>query len=119
MDDIKVKLSEDFGVEIMKLADYLGKNKVNSAIITQIIKSGTSIGANINEAVCAESKQDFIHKLKISEKEAIETQFWLRILYRSNKLDENYFVDLMEKCSTLKKILSSIIMSTKQNLKSQ
>lgn len=119
MEDIKVKLSEDFGVETIKLADYLEKLKVNSAIISQILRSGTSIGANIYESVCAESKQDFIHKLKISEKEASETQYWLKILYRSKKLDEKYFNDLMEKCSTIKKIISSIITSTKRNLQSQ
>ena len=119
MEDIKVKLSEDFGVEIIKLADNLEKLKVNSAIISQILRSGTSIGANIYESTCAESKLDFIHKLKISEKEACETQYWLKILYRSKKLDEKYFNDLMEKCSTIKKIISSIITSTKRNLQSQ
>ncbi|MCH5228160.1 MAG: four helix bundle protein [Muribaculaceae bacterium] len=113
--DIKLELSEDFGVDIMKLSSYLEGKKCNMAIITQIVKSGTSIGANIYESLYAESDTDFIHKLKISQKEASETRFWLKILYRSGYIDNNYYHTLLEKCESLIKILSAIIKSTKQN----
>ena len=65
-EDLKVKLSEDFALEIIELANLLEEKSCNRAIITQIIKSGTSIGANIAESLFAESNSDFIHKLKIS-----------------------------------------------------
>ncbi|MCH5240209.1 MAG: four helix bundle protein [Muribaculaceae bacterium] len=112
MEDTKVKLSEDFGVDMMFLSDYLEKKKVHHAVISQVLKSGTSIGANISESLYAESDTDFIHKLKISLKEASETRFWLKILYRSNIIEEIYFNDLYEKCNALIKILSAIIKST-------
>lgn len=118
MDDTKVKLSEDFGVDIMGLSEYLEKNKVHPAVITQILKSGTSIGANICESLYAESQSDFIHKLKISQKEASETRFWLKILYRSNKIEEFYFKDLYEKCNVLLKVISAIIKSTQNRIPS-
>lgn len=78
MEDIKVKLSEDFGVEIIKLADYLEKLKVNSAITSQILRSGTSIGANIYESACAESKQDLFISSKFLKKKRAKRNIGLK-----------------------------------------
>ena len=116
MDDIKVRLAEEFGTDIMHLSDFLIKQKCNSAIITQVLKSGTSIGANIYEAIYAESNSDFIHKLRISQKEASETKYWLKLLVNTNYIDQDYFNILFSKCEVILKILSSIIKSCNKEI---
>ncbi len=80
----------------------------------QILRSGTSIGANVNEAISAESKKDFVHKLSISLKEARETKYWLNLLKDSNFIHQEIFDKSNKKCEELIKILSSIILTTKQ-----
>lgn len=112
--DLKSQLSEEFAVEIINLANYLQNQRCNSALITQVLKSGTSIGANIAESLYAESTIDYIHKLKISLKEASETRYWLKILLRANYLDRTYYDNLNGKCISLIKILASIIKSVQK-----
>lgn len=80
----------------------------------QILRSGTSIGANVNEAIAAVSKKDFVHKLSISLKEARETQYWLNLLKDSNYIDQEIFKKLNKNCEELIKILNSIILTSKQ-----
>ena len=80
----------------------------------QIIRSGTSIGANVNEAISAESKKDFVHKLSISLKEARETKYWLNLLKDSDYINQEIFNKPNKDCEELIKILSSIILTTKQ-----
>ena len=80
----------------------------------QILRSGTSIGANVNEAIAAVSKKDFVHKLSISLKEARETQYWLNLLKDSNYINQEIFKKLNKDCEELIKILNSIILTTKQ-----
>ena len=111
----KEEASEEFAVKIMELADYLTKQKINSAIITQVLKSGTSIGANISEAKYAESKADFEHKLSIAQKECNETLYWLRLLNRTKKIDESYYKVLYNDGSEILSILSHIIKKSKNH----
>jgi four helix bundle protein len=88
----------------------------------QLLRSGTSVGANVNEAICAQSKRDFIHKLSISLKEARETKYWLNLLKDSDYLAVDSFGVLNNSCEEIIKILSSIILTTKQryfNVKEQ
>ena len=80
----------------------------------QILRSGTSIGANIHEAVSGESKKDFIHKLGISVKEARETLYWLKLLKDSEYIIQDDFTRLSNSCNELIKILNSIILTIKQ-----
>ncbi len=80
----------------------------------QILRSGTSIGANIHEGIASESKKDFIHKLGISAKEARETSYWLSLLKDSNYIDSEQFNILNNNCQELTKILNSIILTTKE-----
>jgi four helix bundle protein len=80
----------------------------------QILRSGTSIGANVNEAISAESKKDFVHKLSISLKEARETKYWLNLLKDSDFISQETFNKSNKNCEELIKILSSIILTTKQ-----
>jgi four helix bundle protein len=98
---------------IVKYSELLVENK-KYEIAKQIIRSGTSIGANIKEAQNAESKADFIHKLKISLKEADETEYWLFICENL----ENYPKpdNLIEKLNSIIKLLNKIISTTKNNL---
>lgn len=103
----------DFSVRIVRLYQYLVSNHTEFVMSKQVLKSGTSIGANISEAMSAESTSDFIHKMSISLKEAKETIYWLTLLRRTDYLSELQFQSMMNDCSQLSKILSSIILTTK------
>ena len=104
-----------FAIRTTKFALHLqGKLGFSfSPVIQQILKSGTSIGANVREAEYAESKDDFIHKLKIALKEASETEYWLIVLHKSGYLDQEGFDSLLVDCKELLKQLISIINSSK------
>ena len=103
-----------FALEVVKTYKKLSQDKKEYVLSKQLLRSGTLIGANVNEAVCAQSKRDFVHKLSIALKEARETLYWLKLLYDSAYLNENIFISLQEKCIEINKILSSIILTTKQ-----
>lgn len=107
-----VELSFGFALEIIKYVELLEKNR-RYVIANQLLKSGTAIGANVREAQNAESKTDFIHKLKIAAKEADETEYWLLLCSRSGY--ENCG-GLLEQCNSISKVLSKIISSSKQTL---
>ena len=97
----------NFAKNIIKLCKILPFDNINSVLINQIIRSSASVGANYREANDALSKKDFIHRLRISRKEAKETIYWLQLINEANqKIDINYLVD---ECSQLRNILSSII----------
>ncbi len=108
-----VELSFEFALEIIEYSDLL-EEKRRYTIARQIIKSGTSIGANIHEAQSSESRLDFVHKLKISEKEANETEYWLNLCKHSKKFPDPSH--LYDKLIQIKKLLSSIISTSKANL---
>ena len=103
----------DFALKIIDLSFKLKEEK-EFIISNQILKSGTSIGANVEESIAAQSKKDFVAKLSISAKEARETRYWLRLLQKSNltKLDVEYHLDEIEQ---IIKILTKIILTTKSN----
>jgi len=83
----------------------------------QLLRSGTAIGALVREAEHAESKADFIHKLAIAQKEANESDYWIELLYQSEYLSREQFLSLKKDIEELNKILASIIITTKRNLK--
>ena len=107
--------SFDFALRIVKLYQYLVSDKKEFVLSKQLLRSGTSIGANIRESEHAESKADFIHKLSISLKEANETEYWLELLHRANYFDEEAYKSLMSDCMELLKLLTSIIKTAKRN----
>lgn len=113
---IKTK-SFKFALKIVKLYKYLSKNKNEFVLSKQILKSGTSIGANINEALQAQSKKDFLNKMNISLKECSETKYWLELLYESEYIDTTMMQSVYNDCIEVEKILSSIVKTTKNNLK--
>lgn len=105
--------SLDFAVRIVALYRYLQQDKKEFVISNQIMRSGTSIGANIAEAKGAQSDQDFIAKLHISLKEAFETGFWIRLLLRTGILSESEALSLLNDINSLIALLTSSIKTVK------
>lgn len=103
-----------FALAIIKLYKNLSTEKREFILSKQVLRSGTSIGANINEALAGESKRDFIHKMSISLKEARETAYWLNLLFDSGYIEKGEYIVLINNCNELMKILSSIILTTKE-----
>ena len=113
-ENILLTKSLHFAARIVKLHRYLLKEKHESTISRQIIRSATSIGANANEAVYGISKVDFISKLHISLKETAETEYWLRLLELSGYITEQECISLLEDCLEIKRILISTLNSAKK-----
>ncbi len=113
-DNVIVRKSFEFALAIIEYCELLEKNR-QFVIAKQLLKSGTSIGANIREAQSAESKADFVHKLKISDKEAEETEYWILLCKYSKSYPDPK--NLETKLLEIKKILSKIISTSKSNQK--
>lgn len=111
-EDIKSVKSKQFGKRIIKLYQYL-KGRNIDVVRAQILRSGTSIGANIAESVFSESKIDFKHKLSIALKEANETLYWLDMLQYGNYISVNQYGSMKNDCIELMSILKSIIKTLK------
>ncbi|MEW6061672.1 MAG: four helix bundle protein [Bacteroidota bacterium] len=106
-----------FAIEIVKICQNIINEKKEFVLSKQLLRSGTSIGANIEEANQAESKSDFIHKLSVSNKEAFETYYWLRILRDTNYIESVAANHLLLQCEELLKILTASIKSAKGSRK--
>jgi len=104
-----------FAARIIKLNKYLTKEKRETVIAKQIIRSATSIGANANEAIYGISKADFISKLQISLKETAETEYWLRLLILSEYITKKDGESLLDDCLEVKRILISTLNTAKEN----
>ena len=113
-DNIILEKSFQFSLRIIKLFNYLRSKKIEKELCTQLLKSGTSIGANIEEAIGGSSRKDFIHKLEIAYREARETRYWLRLLKESGLLEIKLADSLINDYEELLKILSAIINSSKK-----
>ena len=111
-DNLIVKLTFEFALEIISFSEEIRKSN-RFEMASQIFRSGTSIGANIREAQNAESKADFIHKFKISAKEADELQFWLE-LCQNSEFYPNPNEELFKKLQSINLIISKIISSSKK-----
>ncbi|MDD6276671.1 MAG: four helix bundle protein [Clostridia bacterium] len=116
-ENILIDKSIDFAARIIKLCKYLEETKKEHIISKQLIRSGTSIGANINEAQYGNSKADFISKLHISLKETAETEYWLRLLFKSEYVEEKMFDSIISDCIELKKLLIASLNTAKSNQK--
>lgn len=111
-DNILIDLSMDFSVEIVNLCDSV---KGKSVLTNQILRSGTSVGANIHEANYAHSRADFISKMQIALKECYETEYWLKLFVKTNIIDDVMFNRLKNDCGKIRKILISSINTAKAN----
>ena len=105
--------SYTFALRIVKLCRYLVERKREFVLSKQVLRSGTSIGANIEEAFQAQSNADFIAKLSISLKESFETNFWLRLLRDGEYLSEKEAVSILSDCEELQKLLTTSIKTAK------
>lgn len=103
-----------FAVRILKLHRHLTSDKKETIISKQIVRSGTSIGANINEANYGQSRADFISKLHIALKEAAETEYWIKLLIMSEIISEDLGNSLLNDCLELKKLLIASINTAKK-----
>ena len=110
--NILVDLSMDFSVKIVNVCDKItGK----SALTNQLLRSGTSIGANIHEANYAQSKADFVHKLQIALKECYESEYWLELFVKTDLISSDLYSALKNDCGKIRRILISSINTTKEN----
>jgi four helix bundle protein len=103
-----------FAIRFVKLSRYLYREKKEYILSKQILRSGTSIGANIEEAIGGHSRRDFLHKISIAYKEARETRYWLKLLRDSNILQKRYAEPIIKDCDELIKLTASIIRTMKQ-----
>ena len=104
-----------FAVRITKLCRYLQNEKREYILSKQLLRSGTSIGANIAESQQAQGRADFISKLNIALKEAVETDYWLRLMHASDYLTELEFASVIADCKELEKMLTSIIKTSRNS----
>lgn len=116
MDSAVKSQSKRFAIRIVRLYQYLCKEKHERILSKQLLRSGTSIGANIVEAQAAVSKKEFLAKMYISFKECHETEYWLELLHDIEYLTDEEFESISQDNTALKKMLSSITFTTTQNL---
>ena len=102
-----------FAVRIVNLCKYLQTEQKEYILAKQLLRSGTSIGANVSEAQQAQSRPDFVNKLNIALKEASETEYWLRLLYETDYLTKEQFTSIFADCSEVKSMLVTIVKSSK------
>jgi four helix bundle protein len=107
--------SYKFALRVVKLYKHLAEEKKEFVLSKQVLRSGTSIGANITEGNQAESKADFVHKLSIALKEAFETEYWLCLLCDGEFITEKQAESLLTDCKELQKILTTSVKTAKNN----
>ena len=110
-----VNLSKQFAVDIVNLCTDIKENRKGNVLLNQVLRSGTSIGANIHEANYAASKADFINKFQIALKECYETDYWLEILFKVGSMDESTYKTLSNKCGAIRRKLIASITTAKEN----
>ena len=108
--------SRAFAIRIVRLYQFLEKEKGEFILSRQLLRSGTSIGANLAEADYAVSRRDFLQKISISLKEAAETLYWLDLLYQTAYLTPQQYSSLKEDCSELLKMLTSAVKTSKSGV---
>ncbi len=108
--------SKDFAKQIIILCRNIKANHKESVLTNQLLRSGTSIGANIHEAQYAQGKKDFISKLEIAQKECYETEYWLELLFETGYMQESEYKPIQNECGAIRRMLISSINTTKANL---
>ena len=112
-ENVIVEKSKRFAVRVVRLYQYLCKEKKEFVLSKQVLRSGTSIGANVKEAVRGQSRADFYSKMNIALKEASETEYWLELLYETDYITNQQYQSIYPDCQELIKILISITKSQK------
>ena len=115
MENVVEQKSFLFAVRIVKLCQHLRNTKQEYTLSKQLLRSGTSIGANIAEAQQAQSKADFISKLSIALKETTETKYWIRLMSATGHLSEQEYKSIISDCVELEKMLVASVKTSKEN----
>lgn len=110
-----VDLSKQFAVDVVNLCTTIKENKKGNVLVNQLLRSGTSIGANIHEANYAVSRADFINKFQISLKECYESDYWLELFKQTEMITEVEYTDMYKKCSKIRKLLIASLNTVKKN----
>jgi four helix bundle protein len=118
-DSITLAKSKDFAIRIVRLYQYLCEEKREYVLSKQLLRSGTSIGANLSESIYGISYKDFLSKVYISLKECAETKYWIELLYKADYLTEAQFNSIDEDCTELIKLLTATSKTAAANLKSK
>ena len=111
-----VEKSKAFAVRVIRLYQHLASEKKEFVLSKQVLRSGTSIGANVREAVRAQSKADFISKMQIALKEASETEYWIELLRETDYLSDAAGISLTEDCQELLKMITAIIKTAREQI---
>ena len=112
--NVIVEKSMEFAIRIVNLYKYLQNEKKETVMSKQLLRSGTSIGANTREAIYGQSRGDFLSKMSIALKESSETEYWLELLSKTGYLSEQEYESIRADCSEIAKMLISIVKSTKK-----
>ena len=115
MKSIAADKSKRFAVRIVKLYQYLYDEKREFVLSKQLLRSGTSVGANIREALQGQSKADFTAKMSISLKEIKETEYWLELLFETEYLNQEQYESIAQDCDELAKMLTSIVKTSRKS----
>ena len=116
-ENVLVDLSKQFAVDIVNLCTEIKEYRKSNVLLNQLLRSGTSIGANIHEANYASSKADFINKFQIALKECYETDYWLNLFKDTNMITVEEYDTLFSRCSKIRKLLISSITTAKGSTK--
>ena len=114
-ENVLIDLSKQFAVDIVNLHTEIKENRKSNILLNQLLRSGTSVGANIHEANYASSKADFINKLQIALKECYETDYWLGLFKATNMITSHEYDVLFAQCSKIRKLLIASITTAKSN----
>ena len=113
--NIILEKSSAFAVRIVNLSRYLKKKRTEAVLVSQLLRSGTSVAANVYEATVSISKKEFYAKMCIALKEAKEANFWLKVLFESETLNVREYKSISLQCSELEKILFAILKTIRRN----
>ena len=113
-DSIMLDKAKDFAVEIINLCKSIKENHREGVMTNQLIRSGTSVGANIHESKYAHSSADFVSKMQIALKECYESEYWLELLYRTKYIDEEQYKTVVNNCGQVRRMLISAINTVKE-----
>ena len=105
----------DFALRIIKLYRHIEKDSIGRILGKQLLRSGTSVGANVQESRGAQSRADFIAKMSIAHKEILETNYWLRLLRESEIVPASRLTEIMDEATQLSKIIAAILITSKKN----
>ena len=105
-----------FAVRIVKLSRYIQEKFAEYILSKQLCRSGTSVGANVREAIMAVSAADFLAKMHIALKEIYETEYWIELIYRTDYISDNEYQSIFNDCNELTKLLTSITKTTKDRI---